>query len=46
VTGGTDSTINVFDISCDTEDDALLTSVSIEHTISNLTWYFILLLLI
>ncbi len=42
VTGGTDSTINVFDISCDTENDALLTSVSIEHTISNLTWYFIL----
>jgi hypothetical protein len=38
VTGGADATINVFDISCSTEDDALVTSTAIENTVSSLTW--------
>ena len=38
-TGGTDGLINVFDISRDNEDDALLTTLNSESSIRNLIWY-------
>ena len=39
MTGGADSTVNVFDIGNMSEDDALLTSTVIDSTINHITWY-------